>query len=111
MAGVVKKKPLSRVKYEQTHPTVSGRVERELYDLLKAVMAETGCSFADMVKAGLGVLKEIDDKLAEARRQGYQEGYAEAGQFLLDAEQGGKRAGYAEAERTIQGDLPLQSVP
>lgn len=71
-----KKKP-SRLAYEESHPTVSFRLDREIYDRLKRHLNTTGCSFADFVKDALGreesmiekrvteiVSKELEEKLA-----------------------------------------------
>lgn len=41
--------PPSRAKYEASHPTVSVRVSRDLYDELKAVAATSGLSMADLL--------------------------------------------------------------
>jgi predicted DNA-binding protein len=48
-----KKKP-SRVAYEESHPTISFRLDRETHDRLKGHLKATGCSFADFVKGALG---------------------------------------------------------
>ncbi len=74
MAKVRKHKAPSRVKYEQSHPTVSCRVPREIYDRLVKAKAE-GNSFSDILKLGLGILEVRVKKLREARKQGWDEGY------------------------------------
>jgi len=52
-----KHKPPSRIRYEQTHPTVSIRVNKELYEKLKEVKEMGNQSFADILKVALGVQK------------------------------------------------------
>lgn len=72
-------KPPARVRYEQSHPTVSCRLSKDEYDLLKQRLDDLGgVSFADFVKDSLGLLqvkipetKEIKEK---ARRAGYEQG-------------------------------------
>ena len=69
-------KPPAQVRYEQSHPTVSCRLDRDTYTLLKQRLEDLGeVSFADFVKDSLGLLqlrlpdvKEIKD---EARGEGY----------------------------------------
>jgi len=69
------RKPPSRVRYEQGHPTVSCRVPREIYGRLKAVMEAKGQSFSDVLKVGLGLLEVQAKQEAEVRKQGYAAGY------------------------------------
>jgi len=72
-------KPPARVRYEQSHPTVSCRLSKDEYDLLKQRLDDLGgVSFADFVKDSLGLLqlkipetREIKEK---ARRAGYDQG-------------------------------------
>ena len=82
MAKTVNKKAPSRVKYEQTHPTVSCRVPREVYEKLQSAMARDSKSFADILKIGLGILelqvKEEREIMKKGRAEGYRKGYAEA---------------------------------
>ena len=66
-------KPPSQIRYEQAHPTVSARVNRELYDKLKEYMKAEDMSFADILKVALGAQKKSSDK---AHDRGYKEGYA-----------------------------------
>jgi len=46
-----------RVRYEQSHPIVSVRINSELYDELKELGRTTGKSFADFLKDGAGITK------------------------------------------------------
>jgi hypothetical protein len=75
-------KPPARVRYEQSHPTVSCRLSKDEYDLLKQCLDDLGgVSFADFVKDSLKILqlripetREIKEK---ARRAGYNQGKKE----------------------------------
>jgi hypothetical protein len=75
-------KPPSRVRYEKNNPTVSCRVSKELYDNLDRVKKREGKSFTDILKLGLGEIEDIEEKVNNARtngfNKGYQKGYAEA---------------------------------
>lgn len=79
-----KRKPPSRVRYEQSHPTVSCRVSREVYDRLEKARKTGGKSFAYFLKIGLGVVEVQTRKEQEVREQAYREAY---------------ERGYDEAER------------
>lgn len=46
-------KPPSRIKYEQSHPVVSCRLDMDTYTQLHAFLENTGVSFADFVKLEL----------------------------------------------------------
>jgi len=59
-----KKKP-SRKRYEEEHPTVSFRLDRETYDRLKQHLAGTGYSFADFVKDSIGREESMVEKRVE----------------------------------------------
>ncbi len=71
-------KPPARIRYEQGHPTVSCRLSRATYTLLKQRLEDLGgISFAAFVKEQLGLqqakmpnIKEIKEK---ARDQGYKQ--------------------------------------
>ena len=69
-----KRNPPSREKYERDNPVVSFRVDKELYDRLKAVKKVEGRSMADILKAGLGLFEVKIRKEAEIRQQAYDEG-------------------------------------
>lgn len=68
-----KRQSPSRVKYEQSHPTVSFRVSKDLYDRLQAVKEAEGKSTADVLKVGVGLLEVKVSKEKEAKKQGYEE--------------------------------------
>lgn len=74
----VKRKPPSRIRYEQTHPTVSCRISKEAYDRLQEVKEGEGRSFADVLKIGLGILELKAKKDEKAYSRGYNDGYYEA---------------------------------
>ena len=65
-----------RVRYEQSHPTVSCRLPREVYDRLKAVADTGGKSFSDILKVGLGILEVPVKKESEIREKAFTEGYS-----------------------------------
>lgn len=75
-------KPPARLRYEESHPTMSCRLSKDEYDLLKQRLEDLGgVSFADFVKDSLGLLqlkipeaREIKEK---ARRSGYDQGKKE----------------------------------
>ena len=52
------RKPPARMRYEESHPTVSGRLSRDVHDLLEERPEKLGgVSFADFVKDSLGLLQ------------------------------------------------------
>ena len=56
----------ARERYEAKTKVVTFRVSQELYAELKRVQAESGLSFADLVKLGAGITRhEIEDKIEE----------------------------------------------
>jgi len=75
-------KPPARVRYEGSHPTVSCRLSKDEYDLLRQRLDDLGgVSFADFVRDSLSLLqlkipetREIKEK---ARREGYDQGKKE----------------------------------
>ena len=75
MAKVTKKQPPSRIKYEQSHPTVSCRVSIEIYDRLVEAKELEGKSFADILKLGLEKAEKRANKLIKARMQSWSEGH------------------------------------
>ncbi len=77
-----RKTPPSRLRYEQTHPTVSCRVSKEMYDELKMIEKGEGKSLTDILKIGLGRLEvkvgEEDEIRNEALCEGFEEGFSDA---------------------------------
>lgn len=69
-----KKKTPSRARYERSHPVVSARVDRQLYDRLQAAKLAEGKSFTDILRIGLGMLEVKVRKEKEIRQEAYEEG-------------------------------------
>ena len=69
-----KHKPPSRIRYEQTHPVISIRVNKELYEKLKEIKEMGNKSFADILKEALGIQKR---STKGAYDRGYKTGLAE----------------------------------
>ena len=67
-----RKKPPSRARYEQEHPTVSVRVSKKLKDVLDTVKEETGNSYAEIISAGLTGAKELWKKGYEVAKRNYE---------------------------------------
>ena len=73
MAKAKGKKTLSRIKYDQNHPTVSARLPKEKRDKLLAVLRSLGLTLAHLL---INFADEYEVKvkpLDEARREGYEE--------------------------------------
>jgi len=64
-------KPPSKIRYDESHPTVSVRVTRELYDQLKELREESGKSLGD-------ILREALKLQAPSVKKAYQRGYEAA---------------------------------
>jgi len=73
-----KRKPPSRIKYEESHPTVSCRVPKEIYNSLQDIKKREGRSLTDILKVGLGILESKVKKEDEAYSRGYDKGYRKA---------------------------------
>ena len=72
-------KPPARIRYEQSHPTVSCRLSKDEYDLLKQRLEDLGgVSFADFVKDSLGLLQLKIPDTEEIKERARDEGYAQA---------------------------------
>ena len=63
--------PPSKIKYNQTHPTVSIRVSQDLYDQLKDLREKSGKSLGDILRQAL-------DKQAPSANKAFQRGFNEA---------------------------------
>lgn len=71
-------RPPAQIRYEKSHPTVSFRVSRDIYDLLNQRLKDLGdVSFADFVKESLGLqqlkMPDIDEIEGKAWGEGYDE--------------------------------------
>lgn len=73
-----KRKAPSRIRYEETNPTVSCRVSKEIYDKLQSLKQKEKKSFADILKVGLGILRSDSEKEVKAYQRGYDKGYRKA---------------------------------
>ncbi len=72
-------KPPAQVRYEQSHPTVSCRLDKDTHDLLKQRLEDLGgVSFADFVKDSLGLLQLNMPDIGEIKEKAYDEGYNQA---------------------------------
>ena len=67
--------PPSRRRYEASHPTISRRVDPELYGQLKALKEKANLSVADILKIGVERCEPI---VGEAFRNGLMSALAEA---------------------------------
>jgi hypothetical protein len=65
----------SRIRYEQSHPTVSARISKDEYQKLMQYLDERVISFADFVRESLDIQKPDIEAIWEAGRQ---EGYFQA---------------------------------
>ena len=75
MVKKIKRPPPSRIRYEQSHPIISCRVSREIYDRLVEAKEAEDKSFADILKIGLGKQEVQSKKILEAKTKGMDEGY------------------------------------
>ena len=72
-------KPPARVRYEQSHPTVSCRLDGNTHELLKQRLEDLGgISFADFGKDSQGVLQLKLPDVEEIKEKAYDEGYDQA---------------------------------
>jgi len=72
-------KPPSRTRYEESHPTVSCRLDKDTNDLLKQRLEDLGgVSFADFVKDSLGLLQLKMPDIEEIKDTAACEGYNQA---------------------------------
>ena len=58
-------KPPSRKRYEEEHPTISFRLDKQTHRRLKEHLEQSKCSFADFIKDALGSDKSMVDKRVE----------------------------------------------
>ena len=63
--------PPSKIRYNQTHPTVSIRVSQDLYDQLKVLREKSGKSLGDILREALG-------KQAPSTNKAFQRGFNNA---------------------------------
>ena len=72
-----KKKTPSRVKYEQSRPTFSFRIYKDLDERIREVKKAEGMSNTNIVEAGVGLFEVKVRKEKEVRDQAYDEGYGD----------------------------------
>jgi hypothetical protein len=73
-------KPPARIRYEQSHPTISCRLDKDTHDLLKQRLEDLGgVSFADFVKDSLGLLQLKIPDIEEVKETAWSEAYEQAG--------------------------------
>jgi len=70
-----KHQPPAKIRYNQTHPTVSVRVSKDLYDQLKHLREKSGKSLGDIMREALG-------KQAPTVMKAFERGYIAAGEKL-----------------------------
>jgi negative regulator of replication initiation len=70
----VKNRPPARSRYEKTHPVISFRVDKELYDRLTVVKKKEGKSAADIMRIGLGIVEVKIRSEQEIWQQAFDEG-------------------------------------
>ena len=73
--------PPSRLRYESSHPTVSFRVDQDLYSRLKELKWKADLSVADVLKVGL---EKSEPLVGEAFRNGCMSALAEAYEAVCD---------------------------
>ena len=71
-------KPPSRIRYEQSHPTISFRVSRETHDKLKEHLIRRRVSFADFVKESLGIQQLKIPDIGKIKETNWIQGYNKA---------------------------------
>ena len=73
--ATTRRKPPSRIRYEQNHPVLACRLHKTDYDLLKQRLEELKISFATFVKDALGRLEIKLSDIEKAKDEGYSQGY------------------------------------
>jgi len=73
-----KHKPPARIRYDQSHPTVSCRLDRDTHDLLNQRLEDLGVSFADFVKDSLDLLQLKIPRIDKIKQRAQQKGYEQA---------------------------------
>jgi flagellar biosynthesis/type III secretory pathway protein FliH len=70
------RKPPARIRYEQSHPTLSCRLDKDTYALLKQRLEDLGgVSFAIFIKDALGIQQAKMPDIEEIKEKAYDEGY------------------------------------
>ena len=69
-------KPPSRIRYEATHPAITFRVPRDIYERLREYKKETGKTYSEIIAAGIEIEQQLRDqyyKGMEAGRKSFEE--------------------------------------
>ena len=80
-SGKRRSTPPSRRRYEASHPTVSFRVDQDLYARLKELKQKANLSVADVLKVGL---EKSEPLVGEAFQNGFMSALPEAYQNVCD---------------------------
>ena len=80
-SGKRRSTPPSRRRYETSHPTVSFRVDLDLYARLKELKEKANLSVADVLKVGL---ERCEPLVGEAFRNGFMSALSEAYESVCD---------------------------
>lgn len=76
--------PPSRKRYEESHPVIAIRVDKDLYDKAKDIKETNNVSFADIFKQGLGIQEAaMEEAFDIALKEGKEEGLDEGRKFDL----------------------------
>lgn len=67
-------KPPSRIRYEQTHPVVSIRVDQDTAKTLKEISETTGKSLGQLIKENLKIQKITEKDIQKRVQQEYDKG-------------------------------------
>ena len=79
-----KHKPPSRLRYEKSHPVVSIRVDKAVYEKLNRLKTEAGKSYGDVVREGLGIQEHANKKAYDlGYKAGLKDGRRLGKQFYL----------------------------
>jgi len=71
--------PPSRLRYEETHPTVTVRVSEEMREKLTELKEVHDLSLGDVLRHGLETAKpDLDKAYTQGLTEGYEDGYGEA---------------------------------
>jgi len=71
-------RPPARLRYEHSHPTVSFRLERGLWNELRAYLSQRRISCSEFIREAMGAQKALIKDTEEARLDGYKRGYQKA---------------------------------
>lgn len=67
--------PPARIRYEQSHPTVSFRLDKDTHTLLNQRLKDLGVSGADFIKDALGLQQVKMPDIEKIKERAFEEGY------------------------------------